>query len=78
MEKNDPVEVIWRDVVQDPAWQSEEKASIVGPMTCRSLGYYLNTDKQYLRISETVNEEDGSRSVQVIPRSLIVKIRKLR
>jgi len=75
---NDPIEVIWVDIMQDPTWQSEEDAAAALPALCRSLGYYLNHTSKLLRISESLNRDLIQRSVQVFPIGAILKINKLK
>jgi len=74
---NDAVEVVWTDIVQDPAWQSEDVAAKALPTLCRSLGYYLNHTSKVLRISESLNRDINQRSVQVFPMGAVLRVKKL-
>ncbi len=78
LKRNDPVEVLWVDILQDPSWQSSDVASESQPALCRSLGYYLNCERGCLRISESLNKDLDQRSVQIFPLGVVLKVRKLR
>ena len=78
LKKNDPIEVIWLDVIQNPAWQEEADAARALPSLCRSLGYYLNHTSKLLRISESLNRDLTQRSVQTFPIGVVLKINKLK
>jgi hypothetical protein len=78
LKHNDPIEVIWVDIVQDPEWKAEEEAAGALLALCRSLGYYLNHTSKLLRISESLNRDMNQRSVQTFPIGVILKVNKLK
>jgi len=81
LKKDDIVEIQWLDIIASSAWHKEEQASRFNPADCKSLGYFLNEDKNCVRISSTVGMERSNgreRDIIVIPKGCIVKIRKLK
>ncbi|MDP1614747.1 MAG: hypothetical protein Q8L68_03025 [Methylococcales bacterium] len=73
LKKNDAIVVKWLDIVQEDTWQSEDSASKFNPIICHTLGFFLNEDKQLIRLSDSI-ASDGDRNVIVIPRGCILKI----
>jgi len=81
LKKNTRLEIFWHDILSVSAWRSEEEASKVGAAKCKSLGYFLNEDDEFIRISSCVGHDDelgNERNVTIIPKGCITKIRRLR
>ena len=70
------LEVLWDDIVEDSQWQSAEQAKKKPDCQCKSVGYFLKKDDNYLYISSTVSGNDRSRLV--IPIGVVRKVRTLR
>ena len=75
---NSPIEVEWIDIVSDSSWLKEDKAKIEPAIQCKTIGYFLNSDKEVLRLSHSYQLKDKERDVSVIPWGVIKKIRKLK
>ncbi len=65
--------VSWKDIVSDVSWSSMESASALLPADCKSVGWFLNEDKEVIRIFSHVNDLHCS-DYTVIPKGVIVKI----
>lgn len=76
LKKNDLIAIVWLDAVENPSWQSAEKAGQEPLARCVSMGWFLNQDKRAIRISATI-AGDGMRNVNVIPRKWVEKIVRL-
>ncbi len=72
----DLIIITWLDAVENPAWQSVDKAATEPLAKCVSVGWFLNKDKKAIRISATVCF-DSSRNVNVIPVKWVEKIIKI-
>lgn len=73
---NSRLEILWVDTVEDPNWLSTQKAGERPKADCKTLGYFLKTDKEFIYISGTVS--NGERNVQTIPIGAIKDIKILR
>ena len=73
--KNTIVEIEWIDTLQDPDWQSEEKAGLRPKCDCKTVGYYLKHDKEFLFVSHTILGKD--RDITTIPVGCIKKVSKV-
>lgn len=79
MKKNTLIEVEWLDIVADSAWLSEQKASEFPVTPCKSVGYFLNKDKNVLRLSGTIQTGNSNeRDINVIPIGVVKRIRRLK
>lgn len=77
--KNVVIEVEWIDIQSDSAWTTEIKAQTAKAPKCKSVGYVINSDKEILRISHTIQvSQDKDRDVTVIPWGCIRKMRKIK
>ena len=58
--------IVWRDIVEDPAWQTVEQATTL-PLEglCCSVGFFNKHDKECLYLSNTVSNSE--RNSLVIP-----------
>jgi len=76
---NERLEVEWLDVVDDPDWvEFKEAGKIPAETYCRSIGYFLKQNDRFLWISPTIGRKrKGSRSVIIIPKGTIQKVRSL-
>jgi hypothetical protein len=72
---NDAILVKWIDIVQENGWHSEQDAGKLEPVVCRTLGFFVNETKRVIRLSDTLSS-DGERNVTVIPKGVILKIRR--
>ena len=73
--KNTMLLIDWVDIMDDPAWMNHEKAAETPADACQSLGFYLNHDKDVVRVSSTISKDE--RNVVVIPVGCITKVRKV-
>lgn len=79
MKKNTLIEVDWIDIVSDSSWMSEQKAVNYPAMQCKSVGYFVNEDKNVLRLSATIQlDKEPERDITVIPKGVVKKIRRLK
>lgn len=76
LKKNDLIVIKWSDAIENSSWLSVEKASQEPLAKCMSIGWFLNQDKEAIRISATLGD-DGTRNVNVIPIKWVEKIIKL-
>lgn len=67
--------ITWWDIVEDPDWQDTGKAEITGTATCQTLGFYLNKDKDCVRLSSTISQDQ--RNVIVIPLGCVINVIKV-
>jgi hypothetical protein len=74
--KNQILEVVWSDIVEESAWLSEDAAKSEKAATCRHVGYFLCNDRKNIKISSGICN-DGDRSVTVIPWAVVDKINPL-
>lgn len=65
----------WRDIVADPTWRNHVIAEKQETVICTTLGFYINHDKNVVRVSTTIAKEQ--RDVTVIPLGCIIKVRKV-
>ena len=73
------VHVQWRDPATFPDWIPQTDAGVFQPVINYSVGYLLpGTDAKTIRLAMTQNGEGDCCDVLVIPRALIIKIRKVR
>ena len=72
--KNTPIEVEWYDIVEDPSWLSEKDAAKEPDDLCKSLGYYLQVQRNVLYMSGTIS--NTKRNKLTIPLGCIKKVRK--
>lgn len=77
LKPEDLVEIMWIDITSTTSWKSQEEAESFAPVTCFSVGYFINIDDEVIRISDTKDTE-GERTVNVIIKSCVKKIIKLK
>ena len=77
LKKNDLIAITWEDITQHYEWVDEDIAAAKQTTTCWVTGYYLNEDKNCLRLSDMVNT-NKERNVTVLPKGCIKKIFRLR
>ena len=71
--KNTLIQVEWVDIVENSAWVEEEK--IKRPdCDCKSAGYFLKIDKEFLYLSSTISKKE--RNVLTIPLGCVKKVSK--
>lgn len=51
----------WVDIVQDPTWMDEDKAGARPDCDCKTIGFYLKHDKEFVYIASTIsgNQRDS-------------------
>lgn len=77
--KNEILEVHWEDVETDNDWQKEERAGKFALPQCLTIGYFLNQDKNCIRVSHTVQvNKEKDRDVTVMPKGVIKDIRRIK
>jgi predicted Zn-ribbon and HTH transcriptional regulator len=74
LQRNDKVEVIWKDIVSASQWLNEEQRKGVHPASCKTMGYFFDEDDECIRISPTINEFDGDGDIIAIVKGCIVEI----
>lgn len=72
---NSLIEISWLDIVDESSWLSPVKAGLVKACKCKSVGYFLNRDEAVIRISSSIQVEDGDRGIIIIPWGTISKIK---
>ena len=68
------LEIDWLDIVDESAWLTPMAAMHVKPVHCRTAGYFLNRSEIVIRVSASMQVDDGDRGVTVIPWGCITKI----
>ena len=76
-DKNECLQIKWLDITSKNGWSSEKDCAETQPSDCYSVGFYLNEDEKVIRISDSV-DDDGDRSVLVIPKGVVVEIIKMK
>lgn len=69
--------VTWNDIVEVANWTSDEDARNLKPTVCKTVGWFVNDDKDVVRLTWSV-AEDGDKSVVVIPKGCIQDVRNTR
>ncbi len=67
--------VHWTDISSYDGWHEVEEAKQLPLIDVNSVGWFVNTDKDSLRISSTL--ADSGQNVLVIPKSVIKEIQVL-
>ena len=67
------IEVSWIDTVTHPGWQTDATKLAGAPN--RTIGYFINMDDEYVRVSHTFCDMDGQLSdITVIPTNVVADI----
>lgn len=69
--------VSWDDIVADPSWLSDDRASTLQPALCKNIGWLINEDKLNIRITSSV-ADNGDKSVTVIPKGCIRDVQEIK
>ncbi len=77
MKKMVLVEVEWVDVYTVSPWKCMDMCEDEQPPLCKSVGWLMARNKEYIRIAGMVSEEDCA-SRQVIPRGCIKSIKRIK
>ena len=79
--EGDLVRVIWIDIVEaDSGWHDKKEIEDLKPSKITSVGYVMKSTSHYLTIAgdkSTDDEDDLIGRCQVIPRGVILHIKKL-
>lgn len=75
MKKGTNVRVTWHDTVSVASWLSEEQRLAINPATRQTTGTVVSHDDVCIRISPTINDDDGD--LTVIPTGCVRKIERL-
>lgn len=75
--KNECLYIKWLDITSKNGWVDESQAASTQPCVCYSVGFYLNETEEVIRISDSIND-DGDRSVLVIPKGVVVEIIRMK
>lgn len=70
--KDTRLEVFFRDIVQNPKWQSEQSIDKDPDDICAVIGYYYKHDKERLYLSHMISSNERDKTT--IPIGAIVKI----
>lgn len=72
------VRVRWRDSARaNSVWMSPESAIKVTPSKCESVGYVVHDDGKSLVLAGSVDRYGNFGEVHVIPRSCVVKMKRV-
>jgi hypothetical protein len=73
------IEIDWLDAFSNSGWQSEEEArKRPFDVACRTIGYFLQQDKDFIWVSHSIGWSKGAkRDVMLIPIGCIQKIRPI-
>lgn len=69
--------ITWSDIVEKSSWLSDEEAQGFQPVSCKNVGWFVNTDESNVRITSSV-ADDGDKNITVIPKGTILDVRKIR
>jgi len=69
--------VSWDDILARNVWLSDKDAQETQPAHCKSVGWFVNDDKNNIRLTSTV-AEDGDKDVVVIPKGCIRKVQVIK
>lgn len=79
MKKDTKIEVEWNDIFSTSVWHTVESMNNLPLVKCKSIGYFVNKDKEVLRLSHTIQTgEFSARDGTAIPLGCITKIRRLK
>jgi hypothetical protein len=59
-----PVEVVWVDIEEDPAWQDRDSLARPPDTLCHTVGYVIGQDRDFLYVTATLGgekQQPGSR-----------------
>ena len=76
-DKNQCLYIKWLDITSKNGWIVETEAASLKPSDCYSVGFFLNETDEVIRISDSV-DDDGDRSVLVIPKGVVEYIIKMK
>jgi len=76
LKKDDVVEIIWMDANSDADWQSEEE--LISLARVRTCGIFLKQDRKCLWVCGDITDGGSIGSQTVIPRSLVVSIKRMK
>lgn len=65
--------ISWEDIVMVSGWLSDENAQDMKPASCKTIGWFVNDDKNNIRLTGTVSE-DGDKDIVVIPKGCVRKV----
>ena len=68
--------ITWDDIVEKSEWLSDDNAKEIQPAVCKTVGWFVNNDKDNIRLTSTV-AEDGDKSICVIPKGVIRDVKKI-
>lgn len=77
IKEGDKVEVQWLDIVTASNWKTRQARSTAKPAVCKSVGFFINQDKDSIRISHSVSDDNGG-DYTVFPIGCVTRIRRLR
>jgi len=69
--------ITWDDILMVSGWLSDKDAQEMEPAHCKTIGYFINDDKNNIRLTGTVSE-DGDKDVVVIPKGCIRKVQVIK
>lgn len=79
MKKNTKIEVEWNDTHTTAFWGTDASMSKHPLVRCKSIGYFINKDREALRLSHTIQTgEFSGRDGSAIPIGCITKITRLK
>lgn len=69
--------ISWDDIIMVSGWLSDDSAQDMGPAHCKTVGWFVNDDKNNIRITGTVSE-DGEKDIVVIPKGCVRKVQRIK
>jgi len=68
--------VEWEDILSEPEWHDKDKIDKVTAMSVKTLGFYLGTKKNVLKLAHSICQ-DGDSDVTLIPWGCVRNIESL-
>ncbi len=77
LDRYDIVSLKWEDIVSDVSWVSDEGIKEATTATCYSIGFLMQVEESYIKVSSSYDFENESGSVEVIPIGCILSVTRL-
>jgi len=69
--------ISWDDILMVSGWLSDNGAQNTEPAHCKTVGWFVNDDKNNIRLTGTVSE-DGDKDIVVIPKGCARKVQRIK
>jgi len=64
---------LW-DIITNQNWLPDDKAQNLSAMGCATVGWFVNKDKDFIRITNLVSD-DGDKTITVIPKGFLRSVK---